>query len=485
MASAICAKIRCLEWSRFSWSPTVFTPQHHHPSSRTSVDTSGHTERSDGKINIRPKPTRSAASPSKIHDGSKDLGHLDISPSHKPGKSAASSSNSLGRPKDFNIGASHFISALDIFNEIIPNCASKKIRPNIDAMARFHRDPNKCLANTQEGIKCRNPIQSQHTKAIERVLTRLAAKNFENNRQSCVAKLLRLIDMAVCFRQREKVKKKLSLLVETNMHKEEETIEVKAKELPGRILMKGENRTTGGRTVQAVVSSVTLSTSNITFRFAKSPKSASSYSPNYLPYRTEVFRKSDVSQWVMQQAEKPLTRRELDPGYLYVYWNQASFGVYKIGYSCDVDERLRQWERDCKHIAEEQYRSPREVRNVRRLERLVHAELKKYRVQEHGCHGCSKTHREWFKGVAFETILKSIGSWTEWIMKEDGPYEEVDGEWLLKEDAEMELQQLCNMLSVVKAEESKAKSTTRSPPRRNLRPRMAKSSSSSYVRGYW
>ena len=293
------------------------------------------------------------------------------------------------------------------------------------------------------------------------------------------------MDMAVCSRQRDKVKKELSLLVATDMHKEEETIKIKAKELPGHILIKDENRTTGGRKAQAVVSSVTLSTSNITFRFAKSPKSASSYSPNYLPYRTEVFRKSDVSKWVMQQAEKPLTRRELDPGYLYVYWNQASFGVYKIGYSRDVDERLRSWEGQCKHVAEEQYRSPHIVRNGRRLERLVHAELKKYRVQEHGCHGCSKTHREWFKGVAFETILESIESWTEWITKGDGPYEEVDGEWLLKEDAKTELQQLCNMLSVVKAEESKAKSTTRSPPRRNLRPRMAKRSSSSYVRGYW
>ena len=451
-------------------------------------------DRSHGKVDIRPQPRPSAATSSNSSDGSEGLSHHDIF------ASPASSSNRLYRSEGLSVSAGPSGSAIDKLNDIILHCGSKEIPLDddaiVDTVERFQLDQTTCLGNTLKGKRCRRRNRSEDRQEIEKLLTKLAEMNLDNNRKRCRVKLLKLTDMAVCTCQRKKVQEEVRLLVPSRPLKDsagrsasptikEDATKAKLEELPAQIIIRDKRRTTGGRKAQAVVSSVTLSTSNITFRFAKSPKSASSYSPNYLPYRTEVFRKSDVSKWVMQQAEKPLTRRELDPGYLYVYWNQASFGVYKIGYSRDVDERLRSWEGQCKHIAEEQYRSPYKVRNVRRLERLVHAELKKYRVQEHSCHGCSKTHREWFKGVAFETILESIESWTEWIMKEDGPYEEVDGEWLLKEDAEMELQQLCNMLSVVKAEESKAKSTTRSPPRRNLRPRMAKRSSSSHVRGYW
>ena len=265
-----------------------------------------------------------------------------------------------------------------------------------------------------------------------------------------------------------------------------DTTKVKLEELPGSISIRVKRKTTKKREAQAVVSPVIFSTSNITYWWDELTKRAPSYLPNYLPYRTKASGASKVREWVMQQAEKPLTLRELKAGYLYVYWNKATFGVYKIGYTTlDVSTRLRRWEAQCKHTAQEQYRSPFKVRNVKRLERLVHAELKEYRVEEHGCHGCSKNHKEWFKGVDFKIIRESIAFWTKWIIKEQGQYEEIESEWVLKEDARNELSQLCTRLSVAKAEESKEKSITITPPRHNARPRVAKRPSSYKGRGNW
>lgn len=467
MAFAIYAKIRFIEWSSFDWSSTFFTPQYRPPTTCSGDDTLGYTDRSERHIDFRPKSTRSAASSSNSRDGSEDL----------------------------NFSAGPFVSALAKFNEIVPNCDSRKSRPNIDAMERFQREPTKCLGNTLKGIKCCRSVSSQDQQVIRQLLTKLAARRFENT-QTCVDELLELIKMAVCPYQRGKVNRKVTLLVPKGPLEDdarasagpivkEETVKVKVKEPPGRILISDESRTNGEWDAQAAVSPVVLSTPKITYWLRERPRKTLVYLPDYRPYQTKDARGSNVRDWVIKQAEKPLTPRELDTGYLYVYWNQARFGGFKIGYSCDVDKRLKRWESKCKHTPEERYRSPHEVRNVKRLELLVHAELKEYRVQEHRCRGCFKNHIEWFKGVDFNTILESIEFWTKWIMKEDGPYEKVKSKWRLKEDAKKELPQLCNMLSVAKAEESKVKSITITPRRYNLRPRMAKRSSSSKSRGHW
>ena len=402
----------------------------------------------------------------------------------KPRGSAASLSDRLGRSENLShldISTSTFVSALDKFNEIVPNCDTKKIRPSIDAMERFQRDPTKCLGNTKKnGVKCCSPNRSQDQQAIGRLLTELAAMEFENNTQRCVDELSKLTKMAVCCCQREKVQKGVSLLVSPDPVKEET---IKVEELPGHNFIRDERSTTEGQQEQAAIPPVTLTTS-INYWLREPSKTTLIYSPDYRPYQPAKSRRSDVRDWVIKQAKTPLTALERKAGYLYVYWNQATFGVSKIGYSGDVTGRLRRWESKCKHIAEEQYRSPIEVRNVRRLERLVHAELKDYRVEEECCRGCFRNHQEWFKGVDFKIILKSIEFWTKWLMKEHGQYEEVKGKWLLKEDAKNELPQLCAELSVAKAKESKEKSIGITPRRHNLRPRMAKTSSSHGSRGH-
>ena len=419
---------------------SVANLQHDPPSSYTGVDAWKAKDSIVGQLNPRPELTRSSVS----------------------------SPNSLGRSEDLSqlpTSASPIVSALDKFNEIIPNC---------NAMERFQKEPKWCLGNSkQDGLRCHSRIKSDihHHQEITQLLTKLAAMNIKTNKPKCVIdELGKLIELAVCYNQCDELRKKVNLLV-----------------LPDP--PKGSARPSAspiqGREMQGVDDPFVISAGKLTSWCRELPKGASVYLPDYRPYQPASSYSPNVEDWVMKQAATPLTVSELTAGYLYVYWNQATFGVSKIGYSSnEVSERLRQWETKCKHIAEEQYRSPFEVRNVMRLERLVHAELKAYRVEEHGCHGCSGKHKEWFKGVGLDIILESIAFWTEWIM--EGQYEEVESEWHLKEGARKGLQlayKFCARMSVANARESKEKSITRSPLRHNLRPRLAPRSPSHRSRG--
>ena len=351
--------------------PFIYS-QHDSPSRITDVDALRSKDRGDGQVNVRPEPRRSSAS----------------------------APSSLGRsknPSQVPISASPVVSALDKFNKNIANC---------DAMERFQMEPNRCLGNrTTDGLKCRTPMKPQNKEVIVQLLTELAAISIEGSTPECVIdKLRKLIELTICRHQCKKLQGEVDRLVLPDPPKDstcqpagpiiEETIKDKIEEVPS--------------------SPVTLSTTDFTPWWDKASKSALQYLADYLPYQRS---KLVVSTWVETQANTPLTKRELDTGSLYVYWNQANFGVYKIGYSTvDVTQRLRKWETQCKHTAQRLYWSRIKVPNVRRLERLVHAELKDYRVKEECCHGCKRGHNEWFI-VDFNLIQKSIAFWTGWIRK--------------------------------------------------------------------
>ena len=403
----------------------------------------------------------------------------------------ASAPNSVGRSEDLSqvsISASPSASALDRFNKIVANCDSKKPLPNIDAMKRFQDAPAWCLANTAKGSRCNNRIAAEKQQEIKQLLTQLAEMNIQTNAPKCVIDGLRkLIDLAICHNQCKDLHEGVDQLVLPEPPKdsanpsdgpipENNIPKFKFEEVPDPPRMSEGSRTFDGHGVHAVDTSWCR----------KSPTWALRYLPDYRRYyKSQSSYESNVENWVMKQAATPLTDPEVDEGYLYVYWNQATFGVRKIGYtSIDVSGRLKSWESKCKHVAEEQYRSSSIVRNAKRLERLVHAELKAYRVKEYGCHGCSRNHEEWFEGVDFDIIRESIDFWTEWIM--EGQYENVNGKWFLKKDAGKKLQQvfkLCNRISVANAREGEEKSTTISPPRYNLRPRSETRSPSRKSRG--
>ena len=454
---AFYVNIRCI-----GWLSVLDNPQHDSPSNITGVDASRSKDRSDRQINPRPQIKRFPASAPDSLGRSEDLGHVHIS-------------------------ARSVVSALDIFNKIVSNCDSEKPLPDIDAMKRFQDAPAWCLVNTNKGSRCTNRIAAKKQREIRQLLTQLAAMNIENTPPSGIVEFTELVKMAVCHHQRAKLLEKLSLSVPQDPVKDrarpsaspitrKSAIKVKIEEVPSSPRMSDGSRTPEEQVIQAVLSPVAHLTPDFTPWWDKASKSALQYLADYLPYQRS---KLAVSTWVEKQANTPLTKLELETGSLYVYWNQANFGVYKIGYTTvDVRIRLRYWQTQCKHTAQQLHRV--EVPNVRRLERLVHAELKDYRVREECCRGCNKGHIEWFN-VDYKLIEKSIAFWAEWIRKR--PYENVKGSFRLKEDARKELPQLCTKLSVVIAKESKEKSTTISPPRYNLRRRSATRSPSRNSRG--
>ena len=159
------------------------------------------------------------------------------------------------------------------------------------------------------------------------------------------------------------------------------------------------------------------------------------YLPQIVPYRPPGSAQLTVSEFVMQQAMEPfdvigVPEKELGEGYLYVYWNEATFGVRKIGFTTyDVDDRLKNWETTCKRTAKEEYRSPFKVRHAAKIEQLVHADLLEHRVREPACRTCLKSHIEWFRGVSLTFIIGRIEAWSQWIS--DRPYEQVGGQWCL------------------------------------------------------
>ena len=173
------------------------------------------------------------------------------------------------------------------------------------------------------------------------------------------------------------------------------------------------------------------------------------YIPKFVPYGRPGRLKMRLGDWVQIQISRELTKiRDQEDGYIYVYWNEATFGTKKIGFTTgDVALRLQGWETSCKHVAKELYRSAHRIPHVHRLEQIIHAELSDYRVREPHCRGCGKSHNEWFEDLPDETYRPLIERWTKWMMER--PYEEDllrGGGWYLSKLAEEALPGLCEQI---------------------------------------
>lgn len=277
-----------------------------------------------------------------------------------------------------------FVSAIDLFNELVGSC---------DALARFAKDPNLCLANKKNcGQRCGTQlgISVENRPVVAKLFAQLERLNFESNPLGCVDKLLTFTNLAVCRNQRKAIREKVDSLLQQRQ-----------------------------------------------IERPYDDKGLHKYLTYFLPYRSPELAKMTVSRFVEQQATKPFnvnldSSKELGKGFLYVYWNAATFGVRKIGSTInDVNDRLKQWERDCKHVAIKQYSSPRKVRHVAKVEQLIHADLSDYRVFEPACRGCLRSHNEWFSGLSLPLIIRRIEAWSQWINKK--PYKKIDGQWRLTE----------------------------------------------------
>ena len=345
-------------------------------------------------------------------------------------------------------------------------------------------------------MRCHSKPPGPRNEIAQR-LAELAQLDVKSNRQQCLSQLKEFTSIAVCKWQRDSTIAKLELLLQEDESKSSTSLIESASDIPS-----GECSTTnqsmpiftcqGNRVIVASIQNNDItgrlksSLCKVTYWLRDSSTSALQYIPKYSPYDTNTSCPMLIRERVVAQATKSLfckyhqtrgTFNELDErddGYIYVYWNRASFGLVKIGCTTrTVDKRLAEWEYKCKHFAEEQYRSPFPVKHVARLEKLIHAEFSANRVIEPYCHGCKGKHIEWFRGLNLKIVIDRIKVWTDWIMK--GPYKERSGPWQLKTGPDFELPEGCTTSEDPKGS-SKAE-TSKEPVQYRLRSRQVSADS--------
>ncbi|OCK74405.1 DUF1766-domain-containing protein [Lepidopterella palustris CBS 459.81] len=179
------------------------------------------------------------------------------------------------------------------------------------------------------------------------------------------------------------------------------------------------------------------------------------YVQDLQPYRPKYTAIFSTPELISRALTRPLTARELETGYIYMYWFPPNFGGIKIGVTHrDVKKRLEEWRSQCNHRAEslieEDLQEQFKVQHVFRLEALVQAELRDFRKKEIKCRGCGKSHNEWFD-VHVEDAKKVVKKYLDWMKK--GPYELISSagksEWRLKESiSNTEIDELCRPLEL-------------------------------------
>ena len=321
-------------------------------------------------------------------------------------------------PLEPDTGIGSFVSAIQEFNTLVGN--------RCDAVTRFAEDQTHCLANNRSGTRCysREGIPVDYRPIVENLLGQLEVLNFESHPTSCVNTLLALTNLAVCKFQRKAIRGKVA-------DRERQW----KSERPHSIGL-------------------------------------DKYLPLLFPYRPPESAQRTINDFITRQAMEPFDvnldpDKELGKGYIYIYWNEATFGVLKIGFTTrEVSVRLGEWEKGCKHTAKEQYSSPSKVQHVARVEKLVHAELLNYRVFEPACRTCLKSHIEWFRGVNLAFVVKRIEVWSQWIS--EGPYQKVGRKWKLTQEGRESMPKIADPNSCREAE-VRAKLPTNPPHRYNLR----------------
>jgi hypothetical protein len=140
-------------------------------------------------------------------------------------------------------------------------------------------------------------------------------------------------------------------------------------------------------------------------------------------------------------------------GYIYTYWNPGNFGKVKIGFTAagTVEKRLAKWRSaGCGHGVENLgSRGPtRKVPHVYRIEGLVFAELRDFRLKERDC-PCGKTHIEWF-AQTHEHIVKVIEKWENFMTSEERYGPGIGGRFLRENLSDLDFEELCRPIATEK-----------------------------------
>ena len=185
---------------------------------------------------------------------------------------------------------------------------------------------------------------------------------------------------------------------------------------------------------------------------------------NFMPYCPTTTSRLSPAECIRQKLQQRLSPSDMTDGYVYMYWYPGKFGFVKIGYTGkSIPVRLAEWKAQCKHAADAYLEDglPQEIRvpHARRVETLVHAELKDRRVREENCPGCRGNHIEWFD-VSAQTARKVIKKWSDWMLT-TRPYE--DGV-LRTSISDAEIERLCQTIELTTP--ILPSNVKRSPPRK-------------------
>ena len=367
-----------------------------------------------------------------------------------------------------------------------------------DTRERLGKDSTHCVALTKmtQRPRCKNQIKEalEGLETLPSTLTSFEVKPGNEPPLKLVRSLIQFALCGKCHKKRataefDKICELLANMSEHDRSEFEEWIKALALEpqLVEKELPKSSAETAGSADSESTAASsremrespaigrrVTRSqTVRIQPRRAATAGSAKRATPApgrmYLQHFTPYLPKCEVgvstSALIRKRLTTALTKTELKPGYIYMYWFPPNFGYLKIGYTTvNSTQRLKLWQRQCQHPATG-VEDLLPVPHVARVEKLIHAELRDLRRWEK-CQGCGKNHKEWF--FAQTPHAKNVFiKWAEWIKTE--PYDEETG-WKLKKAVDQDkIEDLCQPLEMLEAERQPrppARPKRKSNPRR-------------------
>ncbi|KAH7088983.1 T5orf172 domain-containing protein [Paraphoma chrysanthemicola] len=174
--------------------------------------------------------------------------------------------------------------------------------------------------------------------------------------------------------------------------------------------------------------------------------------PGFVAFQPKRTQKMSVAEALQEEIIKPLKTSAQKDGFIYVFWEEAQFGMVKIGRTNNLERRLKEWNRDCQLTLKYHPASQRgelaEIPHVNRIERLIHIELKEHRRQRY-CQRCEKRHQEWFE-VNEPLVTKVFNKWRNWIMQKPYAFDTITREWVLRPDMMDSLAQVCEPLGLDK-----------------------------------
>lgn len=339
----------------------------------------------------------------------------------------------------------------------------------IDVRGRIRESPTQCLATAKTTFaRCRIPVRAQNKQLILRSLDTLSELKVISDSKIWAEELAAFVDLTFCGRHHrrqaqasiEAWKEKTLSVSQRATSAASSNSPVKSKRSPGsyrELPLIPSQRKTGVKNEINTARCTSPHPRDMlppwSLHYDLRPTSArirnmKKYAAEPRYYHTSPSTIISVDLCLSQTMNKPLGVTALKSGFLYVYRHRGEANFFKIGYTTvGVAHRIKQWEKQCGHKAEVVYPSTEveefPIRNVQRIEQLIHAELKACRYREEGCQGCGKNHIEWFK-VGEQHLRAVIAKWVDWI--QGGQFKEENCIWKLKMQQKKEMDRMCTPL---------------------------------------